>query len=244
MCAELLHLPEPGRIDNNRCRACPTRGVCLVADSDASQVERLPEYFHCIESVSVADHLYHAGDTAQAQYHVRSGMIKTYVINAEGDEYVTGFYLPGEIVGHVHMDGRHAESAVALETASVCELTSEAVGGLAQLGLAPALINHLAANASIEARHQINLKQTSAQARFAGFCVTMGERLRRLGRSPEHIPTPMSRTDLASYLGMTLESLSRVISKLHTAGVIHASRDHIQVVQVDTLNTLGLHVNT
>ncbi len=244
MCAELLHLPESDRIDNNRCRACPTRSVCLASESDAGQIGHLPEYFQCIESVSAADHLYHAGDPAQAQYHVRSGMIKTYVINAEGDEYVTGFYLPGEIVGHVHANGRHAESAVALETASVCELSTDSISGLAQLGLAPALFNHLAANASIEARHQINLKQTSAQARFAGFCVTMGERLQRLGRSPEHIPTPMSRTDLASYLGMTLESLSRVISKLHTAGVIHASRDHIEVLQVDTLNTLGLHANT
>lgn len=241
MCAELLHLPETRRVDANRCRECPTRQVCLAAESDADQLGQLPEFFHCVEAVAAGAHLYHAGDAARAQYHVRSGMVKTYVINAEGDEYVTGFYLPGEILGHVHVDGCHAESAVALETASVCELSVDSVTELAKMGLAPALINHLAANASIQTLHQINLKQTSSQARFAGYCVNMGARLKRLGRSALHIPTPMSRTDLASYLGMTLESLSRVISKLHAAGVIHASRDHIEVLQEETLYTLGLH---
>jgi len=244
MCAELLHLSQRNRADADRCRVCPTRQVCLASESNAEQISHLPEFFHCVEAVAPGGHLYHAGDLAGAQYHVRSGMLKTYVINAEGDEYVTGFYLPGEVLGHVHVNGCHAESAVALDTASVCELSSDAVDGLAQMGLASALFNHLAANASIEARHQINLKQTSSQARFAGYCFNMGERLKRLGRSALHIPTPMSRTDLASYLGMTLESLSRVISKLHSAGVISASRDHIEVLQEETLYTLGLHANT
>ena len=197
----------------------------------------------CVESVDSGAYIYRAGDPAQAQYHLRSGMVKTYVINAEGDEYVTGFYLPGEIFGTVHMDGSYGESAVALETTSVCELQDEAITELAQLGLAPALLKHMAANAGIDTVHQINLKQTSAQARFAGFCVNMAARLERLGRSPLHLPTPMSRTDLASYLGMTLESLSRVVSKLHTAGVVKANRDHIEVLQMETLNTLGLHAN-
>ena len=109
--------------------------------------------------------------------------------------------------------------------------------------MAAALVRQLAANASIDTRHQINLKQSAVQARFAGFCVMLGARLQRLGRSPHYLPTPMSRTDIASYLGMTLESLSRVISKLHAARVIRASRDHIEVLQPETLETLGLHVS-
>ncbi len=249
MCAELLYLPETRRVPpsrraaSHRCRVCPTRQACLAAQSDPQQLAQLSEIFQCVEAVAAGEHLYYAGTPAQVQYHVRSGMVKTYVINAEGDEFVTGFYIPGEIFGHVHVGGCYGESAVALETASVCELSLDAVNDMAEVGLASVLVRQLAANAGIETRHQINLKQTSSQARFAGFCVGMGERLRRLGRSPLHIPTPMSRTDLASYLGMTLESLSRVISKLQAAGVILANRERIEVLQEDTLKTLGIHAN-
>lgn len=229
-------------LEINRCLACPTRNVCVAAVADARQLKQLPDLFRCIEPIAPANHLFHAGDPARAHYHVRSGMLKTYMINAEGDEYVTGFYLPGEILGQVHTNGRYAESAVALETVTVCELDEASVQGCAQIGLAGSLMNQLAENAGIEKRHQVNLKQTSSQARFAGFCIMMAERLQKLGRSSSHLPTPMSRTDIASYLGMTLESLSRVISKLQAAKVIQATRDHIDVLQAETINTLGLHV--
>ncbi len=238
MCAEPLHTPA-----SSRCRECPTRTVCLAAQVDDAQLDELPELFRCDEPLASGAHLYHADDPAVAQYHVRSGMFKTYVINAEGDEYVTGFYLPGDILGHVHKQGCHAESAVALDTASVCALDEAGMQGCADMGLITPLFNQLAANAGIEARQQINLKQTTAQSRFAGFCLMLGERLERLGRSAALLPTPMSRTDLASYLGMTLESLSRVISRLHAARVINARRDCIEILQPDTLKTLGLHVD-
>ncbi len=232
--------PREGTSD--RCRACPTRTVCLASEVDAQHVMRLPQYFRCEGPLAAGEHLYHAGDPALTQYHLRSGMVKTYIINSAGDEYVTGFYLPGEIIGNVHVQGGYCESAVALETTTVCQLDEEALQGCAQMGLVPALFRHLAANASIEARHQINLKQTTAQARVAGFLVAFKARLERLGRNPNFLPTPMSRTDIASYLGMTLESLSRVISKLHTAKVIRATRNSIEILDPATLDTIGLHV--
>ena len=231
--------PSP---DSNRCRVCPTRTVCIAADAQPDQLDRLPEFIACLSAIAPGEHLYHAGDAAVAQYHARSGMLKTYTINPQGDEYVTGFYLPGEILGHVHINGCHAESAVALETASLCKLDDDGIRGCAELGLSSVIVKHLAANAHIEFCHQINLRQTSAQSRFAGFCVTMSARLARLGRNSTRIPTPMSRTDIASYLGMTQESLSRVIAKLHAANVICATREYIDVLQAETLSTLGLHV--
>ena len=229
--------------DSSRCERCPTRRVCIAATADHEQLALLPQYLPCIDSITHGEHLFHAGDPATGQFHIRSGMVKTYMITAEGDEYVTGFYLPGEIVGQVHANQCYAESAVALETVSVCELDDNSLQRCAEIGLTTVLMKQLAMNAHIEMRHQINLKQTSAQSRFAGYCVLLASRLQRLGRCPTYLPTPMSRTDLASYLGMTLESLSRVISKLHAAQVVRATRDHIEVLQPETINTLGLHVN-
>jgi len=229
--------------DLNRCRQCPTRRVCIAAAANEDQLNRLPQHLRCIETVPSGHHLFYAGDSANAQYHVRSGMVKTYTINAQGDEYVTGFYLPGDIVGVVHSDNCHAESALALETASVCELNDEALVQLAEIGLTTALVKRLAVSANTAMRQQINLQHTSAQGRFAGFCMMFSARLSRLGRCPTHLPTPMSRTDIANYLGMTLESLSRVISKLQATKVVRAKRDHIEILKPETLKTLGLHVD-
>jgi CRP/FNR family transcriptional regulator, anaerobic regulatory protein len=230
-------------LDSNRCRVCPTRTVCIAADAWPDQIDRLPEFIQCLHAIAPGKHLYQAGDAAVAQYYVRSGMVKTYTINSQGYEYVTGFYQPGEIFGHVHLNGCHAEFAVALETASICKLDDNGFQSCAELGMSSVLFKHLAANAYIDLCHQINLKQTSARSRFAGFCVTMSARLARLGRNPARIPTPMSRTDIASYLGMTQESLSRIIATLHAANVIYATREHIDVLQTETLSTLGLHVS-
>jgi len=240
MCAQLLQLRQLSKA--NRCRICPTRTVCLASFVRDEQIDELQGILHCSEALEAGDHLYRAGDESLSQYHVRSGMLKTYFINAEGDEYVTGFHLPGESVGHHHIDGRHVESAAALETTTVCELGEADMQACGRLGMTAPLLRHMAASASVASHHQINLKQSSAQARFAGFCVLMAGRLERLGRNPRYLPTPMSRTDLASYLGMTLESLSRVVSKLHAGKVIRASREQIEILQCETLDTLGLHV--
>jgi CRP/FNR family transcriptional regulator len=229
-------------VQENRCYVCPTRSVCLATDANNSQLAQLPDHFRCVETLSRGKYLYRAGDTAVAHYHVRAGMLKTYVIDAEGGQYVTGFYLPGEVLGNIQVAGVFAETAIALETSSVCELDENGMVGCAEMGLVVPLLRQLANNAGIQAQQQINLRQSSAQHRFAGFCVMYAQRLRHLGRDCTHLPTPMSRTDIASYLGMTLESLSRVISKLHSAKVISASRYAIDILQPDTLNALGEHV--
>lgn len=229
---------EPGR-----CVSCPARVACIAAHLDSAKRRLLPEYFHTAEPYHAGDYIYRAGDAADARYHVRSGMFKTYAINAEGDEYVTGIYLPGDILGHTQEHGQHAETAVALETASVCVFSEQSIGRCTEPEINVMLLRQIGEQALRGTLHQLNLKQTSAQARFAGFCLLFSRRLVALGRCGSHLPTPMSRTDIASYLGMTLESLSRVISKLNQMGVIRATRRHIEILQPEALQALGLHVS-
>ena len=152
-----------------RCASCPTQVACLAARLEPEQRALLPAIFSTREPLAAQTHLYRVGEPAQAQYHVRSGVFKTYAINAEGDEYVTGFYLPGDILGQFQQDGCHTESAVALETSSVCLLTDSGVSRCAENGMAGLLLRLHAEKATHQNRHQLNLKQTSAQARFAGF---------------------------------------------------------------------------
>lgn len=110
------------RADEPRCLRCPTRKACVASALSVEEQALVPTYMTCRDPIERGVHLYRAGDRASAQFHLRSGTVKTYVISASGDEWVTGLFLPGEVVGLARSDGVYAESAVALECVTVCAL--------------------------------------------------------------------------------------------------------------------------
>ncbi len=136
----------------------------------------------------------------------------------------------------------HAESAVALSTLSLCRLDADDVQELGQIGLTQAIFEQLSQQSRGDVQHQVNLRQSSAEKRFAGYCLQYGQQRQQLGLDRLVLPTPMSRTDLASYLGMKLESLSRVISRMQARGLIKATRDQIVVLQGSAVSELADHL--
>lgn len=184
-----------------------------------------------IRQLKAGEYLFRSNEPAHKQCSVRSGTFKTYATNHLGDEYVTGFYLTGEAIPSGIQCGKHTHSAIALNESSACSIDLE-LPGLSSTHAAkvwPHLHQQLSDMATHAITHQAILKSHSAEQRFAGFCTDLMQRLSKLGRSPEYLDTPMTRSDIASYLGLTLESLSRVVTKLRKAGVIEADRHHIQI---------------
>ena len=232
------------RIDGEqgaRCRECPTRGYCLTNEVLETQLPIVESVFLMSAPLTRGDHLYHAGELADSHFHMRSGVAKTYSINSAGDEFVTGFYLPGEMVGCAQQDGLHTDSAIALETTTVCQLRDEDIGKLTRLGIEANLFKRLSEREYRAAQRQFNLVQDSAEARVAGFFMDLSDRLARLDRYPAVIPLSMSRTDIANYIGLTLATLSRVFAKMTKAGVISASRHEVHILQPADLEVIGLH---
>jgi CRP/FNR family transcriptional regulator, anaerobic regulatory protein len=225
-----------------RCELCPTQKACLAQRVTPSQQQCLADTLRVVSPLHAGVYLYRAGTQVQGQYHIRSGMVKTFVTTAAGEECVTGFYIAGETLNSGRGSGVHSESAVALETTSLCRLDAQAIEHLGRQGLSVAMLEKQAEQASYEVMHQVNLRQTSAEKRFAGYCMQYGLRRAQLGLDEAVLPTPMSRTDLASYLGMKLESLSRVISRLQSRGLIAARRDQITVLQAAELAELADHL--
>ena len=130
------------------------------------RLERLIEPFVAIKQ---QDYLYRVGEEAKRHFHVRSGMFKTYAINTSGDEYVTGFYLPGEILGCAQQKGKHTDSAVAVETSTACKLAESKIPDLAELGIGGTLFRLLGEREDLRNQQQLNLGQTRTDARIAGF---------------------------------------------------------------------------
>jgi CRP/FNR family transcriptional regulator len=222
---------------------CPTRHRCAADGLNENGLAVLSTCMRVSENMDRGDYLYREGDRADRCYVVRSGVFKTYTQNVMGDEYITGFYYAGELIGMSgQATGRHVDSAVALDTATSCRLLIDDLPTLWAIGAGPGLLRMVGEQQSTGFDQQINLGQSKADVRVAGFLVQLAERMRRLGRSDKVLPTPMSRTDLANHLGMTLECLSRVLGRFKKAGLIGASRDQLELQKPRELETLACHL--
>ena len=131
---------------------------------------------------------------------------------------------------------------MALTSATACRIDLLRIPELWELGAGRRLLQLIAEHDMQSQLHLINLSQSRAELRIAGFLSQLMKRLSKLGFDARHIPTPMSRTDIANHLGLTLECLSRVLSRWRKAGVINSSRDHIEILQPQEIDTTAYHL--
>ncbi|MEM1230558.1 MAG: helix-turn-helix domain-containing protein [Pseudomonadota bacterium] len=186
--------------------------------------------------------LFRAGERVHGQFHVRSGSFETVLESVDGESQVTGFYLSGESIPSCAADGRHRHSARALETSSVCLRDVSAPSALVSpLGDAVwhAVVSHSLRERERTLFAQLTVRAHSAVARVAGFCLDLSERLAAGGRDPCVLPTPMTRGAIASYLGLTLPCLSRVMAQLRSDRIIRHDRQQITLLEHDALRRLA-----
>jgi CRP/FNR family transcriptional regulator len=173
--------------------------------------------------VDRARSIYRQGEVCHSIYAVRSGCVKTFVMTEDGGEHVTGFHLPGEIIGLHGMDDRvFHSSAIALERAHVCALP---LAGLEALFEAkPRLMGWLVAMLGREVAQArwINLviQRCDVAERVEAFLIDLWLRRCALGLPAQEFKLSMSRRDLGSYLGVAAESVSRVFSDLQRRDIL------------------------
>lgn len=185
--------------------------------------------------------LFRQGDPFHALYVVRSGSLKTFVENAAGDMQVLGFHLPGEIIGMGALAGeQHLCGAEALERASVCELPYVKLQKI--VGEIPQLHRQLARLASREAvsdqNHIVMMGRQHADQQLAIFLRGFAERYERLSWDPQALFLPMSRRDLASYLGLAMETVSRLLGRMEAEGILAVNRKNVHILRPDLLAEL------
>ena len=225
------------------CAICPTRKLCAARGLTGDALDSLTRTIHTTAPLKRAEALYRAGDRGEAWYIIRSGVMKTLTVTPDGEEHVTGFHYPGEIIGlEGSADGRHEESAVALEAATACALSLKSLPELWALGAGPAILSLIGERDRTAALLRINMSQSRAEMRIAGYLKLLMDRTARQGYDPSCLPMPMSRTDLANHLGLTLECVSRILSKWRKAGVIDTDRNSMQIKQPGELATTAYHL--
>jgi CRP/FNR family transcriptional regulator len=205
------------------CFDCNLKSLCLPIAMDVRDIEKLDKIIQRTRPIQAGEHLYRSGDPFKSLYAVRSGSIKTYLIDDEGVEQVTGFYLPGEVLGFDGIGTHiHGCNVVALETSSVCEMPFDRLEELTLV--IPGLQHHFfqLMGKQIDSDHQmmLTLSKKNAEGRIATLLISLSRRYSRRNLSPNAMRLPMSRMDIGNFLGLTIETVSRTFSRLAKEEVI------------------------
>ena len=243
-CESFMVTPDSLQCHHNNkvsCSNCRLSTLCLPISLELDELNQINQAILRNQPLQKGDYLYRAGERFSAIYAVRSGCVKSLHITEEGEEQITGFYLPGEICG---MDGIndniHTNSVIALETSAICEIPFTQMESLSHQ--IPSLQRHFFQLMSREITKDqaliTLLSKGSAEQRIASLLLSLSSRHQRRQLSATEFILPMSRTDIGNYLGLTIETVSRVFSRLQRDGLLTADRRLVSLHNIDQLRAV------
>jgi len=231
----------PTRKLETSCANCNLRELCLpmrVVDEDMARVEQI---VFARRRLKRGDSLFKAGDPFNALYAIRSGFLKTSVLNADGREQVTGFHMGGELLGLDGIgSGRYNGNAIALEDSEVCVLPFAMIEELGREIPAIQRNLHSVLSREIVRDHGVMmlLGSMSAEERLAAFLLNLSRRFTARGYSSSDFHLRMTREEIGSYLGLKLETVSRLFSRFQTDGLIEVQQKHVRILDIPGLDAL------
>lgn len=223
------------------CAQCSMHQLCLPMGLEDADIVRLDQIIGRRRRVARDERLYAAGEPFRNLYAVRFGHFKTFQVNAGGEAHITGFQMAGELLGMDALSGTHHCDAVALEDSEVCEIPFARLEEL--FGEVPALLRHFHRIMSQEITREQNvmllLGNMRAEQRFAVFLVNLSARYAARGYSATQFQLRMSREDIGNYLGLTIESISRLLSRFKKQGWIAVDKRDMLLLDPGRLKALA-----
>lgn len=225
-----------------RCQTCSIRRLCLPVLLADSEIEYLEDIVQRKKVLKKGDFLYHAGDDFDAIHAIRSGSLKSCTISSDGTEQVTGFHLPGEMVGLNAISSiQYPSFAKALETSLVCSIPFDKLENLAREipGLQRQLFRVMSAEIREEQELMMLLSKKNADERFAAFIMNLSTRFKRRGLSNKEFQLTMTRGDIGNYLGLAVETVSRLVTRLQKQKLIKIQDRYIEIIDMEALISLA-----
>ena len=226
------------------CSNCNMRELCMPIGLDADEIKRVDDLVTKRPFVKRGSALFRAGDKFTAMYAIRSGFLKTCITSEDGRAQVTGFQMAGEIVG---LDGvatdLHTCDAIALEDTEVCALPFDRIEEIAREVKALQHHVHKIMSREIVREHGVMLVlgNMRAEERLAAFLLNLVQRLHARGFSSSDLVLRMTRDEIGSYLGLTLETVSRTFSKFADDGVITVNQRQVHIQNANAIQRLVSH---
>ena len=228
--SESIKVHSPHQI---HCNDCSLSSLCLPLSLNMEDMDALDDIVKRGRPMKKGEYLFRQGDTFASVFAVRSGALKTFSLSDTGEEQITGFHLPSELVGLSGMDSEaYPVSAIALETTSVCEIPFDRLDDLSvQL---PQLRRQLMRIMSREIRDDqqmmMLLSKKTADERIATFLVNLSARFRARGFSANQFRLSMSRNEIGNYLGLAVETVSRVFTRFQQNKLLEAEGKEVHIL--------------
>ncbi len=223
------------------CANCSLRELCFPHGMTDVEMKQLDKIVTQRAPLCKNEALYHDGDATQAIYAVRSGSIKTSAESVNGDEQIVGFHLSGEMVGlDGFRDGNHSCTAVALETTSVCVISIDKLEELCHVmpSLQKQMRRVMGKEISTDHGMLLMLGKMSAEERLASFLLSFSQRMEERNWKASEFMLSMPRQDVANYLGLAVETVSRLFAHYQDEGIIAVDRRRISILDMARLKLL------
>lgn len=224
------------------CSGCSLRELCLPIGLEPMDMQQLDQLVNARRKLKRGAYLYHSNQPFHALYAIRVGFFKTFNTSVDGREQVTGFYMPGELLGmDAISDDIHSCDAMALEDSELCEIPFTDLERLSRD--IPALQHqfHKIMSREIMREHGLMmlLGNMRAEERLATFLLNLSQRFKARGFSAHRFHLRMTRNDIGLYLGLKLETVSRMFSKFRDEGIIRIDNRYLEIDDMDALRRLA-----
>lgn len=224
------------------CSTCAFSSACLEQGYDKSRLRELHVLVEHTAPYREGEHIFREGDEFNAIAAIRAGTVKTYVTDLNGREQVHGFFLPGEVIGlSAISQSRYPCNAVALDTVLLCRFSFPKMALLATKmpGLQQQLFRLLSEDIG---KASMLTGDFTADERMAAFLVMLSRRYAARGLSPTRFRLTMARTDIANYLRLAAETVSRILKRFQDEGLILVERREVELLNPAALEAMARNV--
>ena len=223
------------------CAKCNLRETCLSGGVPAEDLERVENIVFARRQIQRGERLFNAGDTFRGVYAIRSGFFKTSLVDGQGRDQVTGFFMGGELLGMDGLgSGRYKDRAIALEDSDVCVMPYSLIQEVALEvpSLQRRLHTLLAREIGRDHAIMLLLGSMRAEERLATFLINLSGRLLHRGYSGSSFVLRMTRDEIGSYLGLKLETVSRLFSAFQKSGLIEVQQKQVSIIDIRGLERI------
>jgi CRP/FNR family transcriptional regulator, anaerobic regulatory protein len=208
-------------LQSPQCRNCDiVREIAFCADLSQDEVKRLATA-RCHASLPANFTVFREGDGVDHVYSIATGAVKLYKLMSDGRRQIIGFLFSGDMFG-LGIDGGYAYTAETITPTHLCRFTHRRLDMLLeQIPRLERKMFSMAVKDLVSAQEQmLLLGRKTAREKVATFLVKLSQRSTRAGQPASPLPLPMSRADIADYLGLTIETVSRTFTQLKRDNII------------------------
>ena len=233
------NIPTKTLSNSLKCSHCALGDLCLPVGLDQEDMAELENIIRSSSPFRDGESIYTVGEPFGKLYAVKSGMFKTVVVDALGNEHITSFHLPGDLVG---LDAIHSKyyvsTAVALGTANVCEIAYRDVESLARKipSLQQQMFNMM--SKEVQASQSLSVDLTAEQ-KLAAFIVSLSSRYKQRGYSETRFNLVMPRRDIANHLNLAPETISRLFKRFQSEDLLAVERTDVRLLNLPKLKEMS-----